>query len=62
MTHKNAPPVTQEQADFEEIAHKGLEPGHTVGFSRDKDGKYHAQYVREMWAIWQAARKYGAAP
>jgi hypothetical protein len=28
-----------------------------VGFGRDRDGNYFADYARDAWAAWQEARK-----
>ena len=57
MSHKNAPALTPDQVRFEAAVTAGLEVGHSVGMGRDKDGLYFARYVREMWAIWQAAQQ-----
>jgi hypothetical protein len=55
MTHKDAPPRTDEQAAFEAFWIERKRAGF-VGFSRDKYGEYHAEFARDAFAAWQAAR------
>ncbi len=57
MTHKNAPPLTPEQARMEAWWRARLAPrGQTCGWSRDERGEYHAEFARDAWAAWIAAR------
>ncbi len=53
MSHKDAPPLTPEQARMEAFYNARLNPrGVTVGWGRDKDGNYLAEYARDAWAAW----------
>jgi hypothetical protein len=57
MSHKDAPALTIEQERMEafyQALHEGR--GVTVGWGRDKEGKYFSQYARDAWAAWQAAQ------
>lgn len=56
MTHKDAPPRTGEQERFETFwAAKLKERNAPCGFSRDKQGAYHAEFARDGWDAWQCA-------
>lgn len=61
MSHKDAPPITPDQARFEAwwIARRG--PGYT-GFGRDKDGNYFSEFTRDAWAAWQFAQRTPPVP
>lgn len=56
MTHKNAPPETDEQIRMREF-YKAR--GVVCGWSRDEDGRYHARFANDAWAAWQAAQGTG---
>jgi hypothetical protein len=57
MTHKDAPPLIEEQGAMEAFytMRLGLR-GVTVAWGRDKRGAYLAEYARDAWAAWQAAQ------
>lgn len=61
MSHKDAPPLTEEQQAFERIMKDMVPPGETLGLGRDRFGNYLAAFPRRMWRVWAAARAYDAA-
>lgn len=59
MSHKEAPPLTQEQHLFEfhvQVAIKLHLPGHSIGMGRDKNGAYFSEAMNVYWSVWLAAR------
>jgi len=54
MSHKNAPPPTEDQVALEAFwkARKGTT---FCGFGRDANGQYFAEFARDALAAWQAA-------
>lgn len=62
MTHAEAPELSIEQRAFEATLRDLLSPGTSVSFARNRAGFYHAEFVRQAWALWQAARDYERRP
>jgi hypothetical protein len=57
MSHKDAPPLTDEQARMEAFYRARLaRRGVTVGWGRAKDGSYLSEYARDAWAAWNEAK------
>jgi hypothetical protein len=58
VSHKDAPPLTDEQARMEAWYRTQLATrAAAVGFGRDRDGNYFADYARDAWAAWQEAQR-----
>jgi hypothetical protein len=56
MTHRDAPPRTAEQERCETFWTNQLQKrATTIGWSRDAQGRYHAQLAQDLWEGWQAA-------
>lgn len=60
MSHKNAPPSTEDQVALEAFwkARKGTT---FCGFGRDENGQYFAEFARDALAAWRAASVFRAA-
>jgi hypothetical protein len=57
VSHKDAPPATAVQIAVEAFYTNLLKPqGVTVGWGRDKHGKFLASYARDAQAAWEAAQ------
>jgi hypothetical protein len=57
VSHKDAPPATAVQIAVEAFYTNLLKPqGVTVGWGRDKHGKFLASYARNAQAAWEAAQ------
>jgi hypothetical protein len=57
VSHKDAPPATAVQIAVETFYTNLLKPqGVTVGWGRDKHGKFLASYARDAQAAWEAAQ------
>jgi hypothetical protein len=54
VSHKDAPPLTSEQARMEQF-YREREGTGFCGFGRDKDGRYQSAYAQTAWAAWQYA-------
>jgi hypothetical protein len=54
MSHEKAPPETQAQIDCREWWQKRMISG-SVGWGRDRHGKFFAQFARDAQAAWEAA-------
>lgn len=60
MSHKDAPPLTQTQSEFEAWwLNRYKDRGVTIAFGRDKKGQYLAEFTRDAWEAWWAAREQG---
>lgn len=56
MSHKEAPPETEVQRQTREWWTARLGAG-AVGWGRDKNGNFLAQFAREVEAAWAAAQR-----
>lgn len=54
MSHKDAPPLSDEQRRFE-AAWRALVPD--LGFGRSKTGDYFASLAQKGWALWRLAKE-----
>jgi hypothetical protein len=56
MSHKEAPPLTDEQRAFESCLQASQENvGVHITFGRGKDGNYLSEYARICFRLWQKA-------
>lgn len=59
MSHKDEPPQTEQQKEFERVWCSLMRPGETIGFGRGRDGQYLAEAAQMGWRLWQTARALG---
>ena len=56
MSHRDAPPLTDEQRRMEAWYHANA-PANSISFGRMADGTYLAEWSRLAWKAWQAAQE-----
>lgn len=59
MSHKDAPPLSDHQVEFERIYQSLHAPGDGIAMGRGRDGGYLAASTQQSWRLWQQARAFG---
>lgn len=56
MSHKEAPPLTDEQRRMMAF-YDSTNVGHAIGWGVDKNGQFLGTFARNAWAAWNEAKR-----